>query len=255
MNNQDDLSPLSGKTALITGATGGLGKHIVRGLSDHGAACVVHYAHREREATALAETLRTEGRQALALRANVADESEVRRMASEVMDAFGRIDILVNNAGISRDGLSWKMDAKDWNEVLNVNLAGPFYTIKAVLPHMRSAGWGRIINIGSVVAQMGVPGTAAYAASKAGLMGLTRVIAREVASKNITVNCLALGYFNAGLIDTLSPEIQKEIASQIPVRHLGKPETVAEMIGYLCSDSAEYITGQVINLNGGLFMG
>ncbi len=243
------------RVAIVTGATGGMGQHLVRALCEEGAAVVIHYLHREQEANALVKEMDACGHRVLAVQANVANEADVARLVNETIGEFDRVDILINNAGISRDGISWKMDSIAWQEVLDTNLTGAFYTTKAVLPFMRETQWGRIINISSVVAQTGVPGTAAYAASKAGLMGLTRAVASEVASRNISVNCLALGYFDVGLIEQLSEQMKDEILSRIPAGHLGAPGTVSEAVLYLCSEAARFVTGQVINLNGGLFMG
>lgn len=232
-----------------------MGKCLARAMGDSGAQVVINYRHREKEAQALVAELEEDGRRAIAVRANVAEESEVDSLVAQTVETFGRVDILINNAGISRDGLSWKVSSEDWHEVLNVNLTGTFYATRAVLPHMREARWGRIVNISSVVAQMGVAGAAAYSASKAGIMGLTRTVAIEAAPRNITVNCLALGYFDVGLIDGLSPEAQEKIVDQVPVGQLGKPEAVVETVRYLCLEEVSFVTGQVINVNGGLFMG
>ena len=246
---------LEDRVAIVTGATGGLGQYLVRDLSRHGAAVMVHFRHREQEAASLVQEFGDRGVRAIACRADVADETDVRRVVDMAVGAFGRVDILINNAGVSRNSVSWKMDSDDWYEVLNTNLTGTFFMTKAVLPYMRKAEWGRIINIGSVVAQIGVPGTSAYAASKAGVIGLTRVVAREVASIGITVNCLALGYYEAGMIGTLPPQVLADLVKQVPVQRLGKPDTIAATVRYLCSEEAGFVTGQVINLNGGQFMG
>ena len=245
---------LHGRVALVTGATGGLGQHIVTALSSEGAAVVVHYKTREQKAQDMVHRLHRAKASAIAVRADVCVEEDVQQMVKETIESFGRIDVLINNAGISRDALSWRMSSAMWHEVLEVNLTGVFYSTKAVLPYMREAKWGRIINMTSVVAQMGVPGTAAYAASKAGIIGLTKTVAREVITRGITVNCLALGYFREGMFLALREEIQQAIVSQIPMGRLGEPSEVAVAIKFLCSEETGYITGQVINLNGGLYM-
>ena len=245
---------LHGRVALVTGATGGLGQHFVTALASEGAAVVVHYKSKQQKAQDMVHRLHSVEANAIAVRADVGVEKDVQQMVKETIESFGRIDILINNAGISRNAISWKMSSTMWHEVLKVNLTGVFYCAKAVLPYMRKAEWGRIINMTSVVAQVGVPGTAAYAASKAGIIGLTKTVAREVITRGITVNCLALGYFREGMFLTLSEDTQQAIVSQIPMGRLGEPSEVVSAIKFLCSEEAGYITGQVINLNGGLYM-
>lgn len=246
---------LTAKVALVTGATGGLGQHFVRVLSENGAAVVVHYRNRETEARRLVDSIRERGRRAMACCADVSREADVSRMLDEVNTELGPVSVLINNAGISRNAMSWKMTSEIWNEVIGTNLSGVFYMTRAVLPGMRDAAWGRVINISSVVAQIGVPGTAAYAASKAGIVGLTRTTAREVISRNITVNALMLGYFSVGVIETMTEEMQQSVIQQIPAGRLGEPHAAVEAVKYLCSDGAAYVTGQALNVNGGLFMG
>ncbi|MBC8262798.1 MAG: 3-oxoacyl-ACP reductase FabG [Anaerolineales bacterium] len=245
---------MQGKVAIITGASGGIGQVLAAELGEAGASIVVHYLTNEEAASRLVSKIREDGGKAMKSRADVTNSSEVESMVHRALDTFGRIDILVNNAGINRDAISWKMDERAWSQVLGVNLTGAFLCAKTVLPAMRRQQWGRIINISSVVAQIGVPGAAAYAASKAGLIGLTKTLAREVVRNNITVNCLALGYFSAGLMLTLAPELQETILSHIPMRRLGQPEEVAHTVRFLCDERASYITGQVLSINGGLYM-
>jgi len=245
---------MQGKVAIITGASGGIGQVLAAELGEAGASVVVHYLTNEEAAARLVSRIRERGGKATKAQADVTNPSEVESMVHTVLDTFGRVDILINNAGINRDAISWKMDERTWIQVLEVNLTGAFLCARAVLPAMRSQQWGRIINISSVVAQIGVPGAVAYAASKAGLIGLTKTLAREVIRKGITVNCLALGYFKAGLMLTLAPDLQETILSQIPMGRLGEPEEVAHTVLFLCDERASYITGQVISINGGLYM-
>ena len=245
---------LEGKVALVTGASGGLGYHFSWGLAQDGARVVIHYHRNADQAGKLKAELLARGYDAMTVQADVSQEDDVQCMVDRVRMTFGAVDILVNNAGISRDGVTWKMNERTWDDVLLVNLKGPFLCSKAVLPAMREKRWGRIINITSVVAQMGVPGTPAYTASKAGLIGFTKTLAREVATKGVTVNCLALGYFDVGLLHRLSDEVQQRILTQIPMRRFGDPAEVVHALLFLCHEHAGYITGEVINLNGGIYM-
>jgi 3-oxoacyl-[acyl-carrier protein] reductase len=245
---------LQGKTALITGATGGLGHHLTLAFGAAGARVVVHYHTREQTARGLVERLRAEGAEAIAVGADVGVEADVQAMAARAVEAFGGVDILINNAGVSRDAMSWKMDAGVWNEQLAVNLTGAFYCTKAVLPPMRERGWGRIVNMTSIVGQIGVAGAGAYAASKAGIVGFTKAVAREVVRRGITVNCLALGYFREGMLLALPPEVQQGALAQIPLGRFGEPGEVVAAALFLCSEEAAYLTGQTLNLNGGMFM-
>lgn len=245
---------MQNRVAIITGAAGGLGQGIAMGLAQAGATIVVNYRQSEETAGRLVEAIGALGRNALAVHADITDESQVTAMVQQTLDAFGHIDILINNAGVSRDAVSWKMSLETWQEVLNTNLTGAFLCTKAVVPAMRRTQWGRIVNISSIVCQMGVPGTAAYSASKAGLIGLTKTTAREVIRQNITVNCLALGYFDAGMMLSLSSEVQQQVIAQIPMGRLGKVEEIVHAIRFLCDEKAGYITGQVLGINGGYYM-
>jgi 3-oxoacyl-[acyl-carrier protein] reductase len=231
-----------------------LGRVLAPELGKEGASIAVHYLHNETAAAAVVKVVEECGAAAIKVQADVTQAVQVESMVRTVVDRFGRVDVLVNNAGVSRDAMSWKLGEDQWAEVLGVNLTGAFLCAKAVLPVMREQQWGRIINISSVVAQTGMPGTVAYAASKAGLVGMTKTLARETAHKGITVNCLALGYFRVGLIASLSPEVRDEILSQIPVGRLGEPEELVHAVRFLCDERAAYITGQVLNINGGLYM-
>lgn len=217
---------LRGKIAAVTGGSGGLGQYICQYMRAQGAT-VWAPSHATLDVTRPDSV----GASLAALNAN----------------------ILINCAGVSRSAMSWKTSDENWAATLDTNLTGVFNCIRAVLPGMRERGWGRIINLSSVVGQTGVAGTSAYAASKAGISGLTRAVAAEAARKGVTVNALALGYFDAGMIRDVPAETRKRIVDAIPVGRLGRPEEVCGIIGFLCTDEAAYITGQTINVNGGLY--
>lgn len=231
------------KIILITGATGGLGQEMVRHFEKQGAILALH--------TFQGETPVLDCEHAW-FRSDLRHPEAIPGLINEVLARFGRIDVLINNAGISRNGMSWKLNESDWDEVIAINLSAPFHLMKAVLPGMRAQGFGRIISISSVVAQTGVPGTAAYAASKAGLLGLTKTVAKETATSGITVNALALGYFDTGMISEVSPELQEQIRLQIPKQRLGSVDTILTTIDWLLMPESDYVTGQTISLNGGL---
>ncbi len=232
------------KVVLITGATGGLGRAMVAHFQTGNYALALH-AHEQQTYVVEAEHEW--------FQADLRDPEAIASMVKEVLNCFGRIDILINNAGISRNGMSWKLPENDWNDVIAVNLTAPFLLMQNVLPEMRERKSGRIISISSVVAQTGVPGTAAYAASKAGLLGLTKTVAKETATSGITVNALALGYFDQGMISEVSPELQEQIRLQIPKQRLGSVDTILATLDWLISPACDYVTGQTISLNGGLY--
>lgn len=232
------------KVIMITGATGGLGSAMVKHFEKQHVKLALH--------TFQQDPFDVECEHAW-FKADLRDENQVKNLVSSVLANFGKIDVLINNAGISKNGMSWKLTSADFNEVIAVNLTAPFLLCHGLIPAMRSNNFGRIINISSVVAQTGVPGTAAYAASKAGILGLTKTIAKELASQPITCNALALGYFDQGMISEVSPEMQEQIISQIPKNKLGGVETVLAAIDWLLKEESDYVTGQTISLNGGLF--
>jgi len=246
---------LKGKVALVTGSSMGLGKAFALDLARAGAKVVVN----NRTGGELAETVVKEiekvGVEAALVPCDIGDPESVAKMADTIVSRFGRIDILVNNAGISIDGTTVKYDPKAWDRIFKTNIYGAFHCSKYCLPSMIEHGWGRIINISSLVGQIGVIGTPAYAASKAGIIGFTKTLAKEVARKGITVNCISLGYFEGGgLLETVPDKIAKEILAAIPVGRWGKSEEISSAINYLVSDAAAYITGQTLNINGGYYM-
>jgi 3-oxoacyl-[acyl-carrier protein] reductase len=244
---------LSGKIALVTGAAQGIGRDIALALAADGADVAICDVNLE-AATKTAGDLEATSRKSLALKANVAASSEVTAMVDQVLEKFGRIDILVNNAGITRDGLILRMKDEDWDLVLSINLKGAFLCTKAALKHMTKQRSGAIINIASIVGAMGNAGQANYVASKAGLIGLTKTIAREYANRNITANAVAPGFIETAMTQALSENVRQELAKQIPMGKLGTPADVANAVRFLASPWASYITGQVIHVNGGMYM-
>jgi 3-oxoacyl-[acyl-carrier protein] reductase len=240
--------------AVVTGASGALGGAIARALAHEGAAVMAHYGANRGAAEALVGAIRDEGGRAESIQADLSRAEEARRVIDGAVEAFGGLSILVNNAGITRDTLVLRMKEEDWSAVINTNLSGAFYCIKAALREFLRARSGRIINITSVAGQMGTVGQANYAAAKAGLIGLTRSVAREVASRSITVNAVAPGFIEGGMTARLPPDVVKSYIEQVPLGRAGKPEEVAAAVVFLASDEAAYITGQVINVNGGLVM-
>ncbi len=243
---------LEGKVALVTGAAKGIGKAIALALAADGAAVIVNYNGSKDRAEQTVEEIKALGADAMAYRCNVADTKAVDDMIKEIIRIYGRLDILVNNAGITRDNLIMKMTEEDFDAVINANLKGCFNTIKAVSRQMLKQRSGRIINITSVSGILGNAGQANYAASKAGIIGLTKTMARELASRGITVNAVAPGFVDTDMTRTLSDSIKAAATAQIPLGHFGRPEDIASMAAYLASEKASYITGQIISVDGGM---
>jgi 3-oxoacyl-[acyl-carrier protein] reductase len=245
---------LNDKVALVTGASQGIGRATSLALAEAGAKIAAAARNTEKLASLVAE-IESKGGAALAVPMDVADAAQVKSGFQQALGKFGRLDILVNNAAITRDALALRMKLEDWDAVLRTNLTGAHLCIQQALGAMLKQRSGRIINISSVVAETGNPGQANYVASKAGLLGLTRAIAVEVASRNITVNAVAPGFVETPMTDVLSQEIKDKLKSLIPLGRLGADRDVAAAVVFLASDEAAYITGQVLDVNGGLHMG
>ena len=243
---------LEGQVALVTGASRGIGAVIGHRLSQAGARVGVNYRTSREAAARVVEAITVGGGDALLVEGDVSQEASAEAAVTRVVDHWGRIDILVNNAGITRDRLLLRMTPDDWDQVLDVNLRGAFLCTKFVMPHLIRQRQGRIINISSVVGISGNPGQANYAAAKAGLIGFTKAVAREVASRQVTVNALAPGFITTGMVEQLPEETRKQILSRIPMGRFGAAEDVAEAVVFLCSEGAAYITGQVLTIDGGL---
>ncbi len=244
---------LSGRIALITGAGQGIGKAIALNLASYGADVAVVDVNLE-NAEQTAKEARTMGRKALALKVDVSNLKETEEMAEKVFKELEGIHILVNNAGITKDGLILRMTEDDWDRVIDVNLKGAFNCTKSILKYMSKMRWGRIVNIASVVGVMGNAGQANYAASKAGLIGLTKSIAREFAGRNITCNAVAPGFIETAMTNALTDKIKEDLLKQIPLGRFGGPNDVAMGVLFLASNASSYITGQVLNINGGMVM-
>jgi 3-oxoacyl-[acyl-carrier protein] reductase len=244
---------LNGTIALVTGAAQGIGRDIALGLAKDGADVAICDVNLE-SAQKTAGDIEAMGRRSLALKANVAASADVTAMIDQVVEKFGRIDVLVNNAGITRDGLILRMKDEDWDLVLSINLKGAFLCTKTALKHMTKQRSGTIINIASIVGAMGNAGQANYVASKAGLIGLTKTIAREYANRNVTANAVAPGFIDTAMTKALSDQVRADLAKQIPLGRLGSSEDVANAVRFLASPAAAYITGQVIHVNGGMYM-
>ena len=245
---------LQGQVALISGSSRGIGKAIACHLATKGINVAINYHSQEKAANLVVRDIVSAGSESIAIRADVSKEDEVHSLIQKVLDRWGRLDILVNNAGITQDRLIIRMASAEWDHVLSVNLRSAYLCTKLALPHMIRQRHGRIINISSVVGISGNAGQANYAASKAGLIGLTKAIAREVASRNITVNAVAPGYITTEMVAKLSEETKAQILSNVPLGRFGEPEDVAATVDFLCSDAASYITGQVLTVDGGLTM-
>ena len=243
---------INGKTALITGGSRGIGRAIALRLAKEGVRIAVNYKTNEEAAQWVVNAVEEMGGEAIAVGADVSQSAEVEDMVKRVLDSWGSVDILVNNAGIIHDSLLMRMTEEVWDDVVNTNLKGTFNCTKAVLRFMVRQRWGRIINVVSVVGLEGNPGQSNYAASKAGVIAFSRSIAKEVASRNITVNAVAPGYISTEIVADLSPEFKELILSRIPQNRFGTVDDVANMVGYLASGEAGYITGEVIRVDGGI---
>jgi len=241
---------LSGRTALVTGASGGIGGAIARALHAQGAVVGLHGTRRE-ALDALAADL---GERVHVLPANLSDPASVEQLAKEAEAAMGSLDILVNNAGLTRDTLILRMKDEDWQTVLDVNLTAAFRLARAAVKGQMKRRWGRIVNITSVVGVTGNPGQVNYAASKAGMIGMSKALAQEVASRNITVNCVAPGFITSAMTDVLSDEQKGKLTGAIPAGRMGTPEEIAAAVVYLASVEAAYVTGQTLHVNGGMAM-
>ncbi|WP_044893800.1 3-oxoacyl-[acyl-carrier-protein] reductase [Bacillus alveayuensis] len=245
---------LQGKVALVTGASRGIGRAIALELARQGAKVAVNYAGSEAKANEVVAEILEMGSEAFAVQADVSKVEAVDNMVKEVLDRFGRIDILVNNAGITRDNLIMRMKEEEWDEVININLKGVFNCTKAVTRPMMKQRYGRIINIASIVGVSGNPGQANYVAAKAGVIGLTKTTAKELASRNITVNAIAPGFITTDMTDKLSEEVREEMLKQIPLARFGEPKDIARVAVFLASDAADYMTGQTLHVDGGMVM-
>jgi 3-oxoacyl-[acyl-carrier protein] reductase len=241
------------KVALITGASRGIGRSIALALAAKGAIIVAVDMDQAATDVVVAE-LQAAGTKALAVVGNVTAPADVERMFDAAVEAFGRVDILVNNAGITRDGLLMRMKDEDWDAVLSVNLKGAFLCTRSAFKVMSKQRYGRIINIASVVGQMGNAGQANYCASKAGLIGLTKSNAREMAKRSITVNAVAPGFIATAMTDALSDKVREELTAQIPLERLGSADDIANAVVFLAGEQSGYITGHVLSVNGGMYM-
>jgi 3-oxoacyl-[acyl-carrier protein] reductase len=244
---------LQGKTAIVTGAAQGIGRAIAECLAQAGADIAVADLDPGRS-TETVDSVEKLGRKALNIKVNVADANDTKAMVEQVLKAWGKVDILVNNAGITRDGLLLRMKEEDWNLVLQINLNGTFNCTKAVLQPMTKQRYGRIVNIASIVGAMGNVGQANYSASKAAVIGFTKTVAREYASRNVTVNAVAPGFIDTAMTQGLPAEVKETLQKQIPLGRLGTPADIAAAVRFLVSDEAGYVTGQVLHVNGGMLM-
>ena len=245
---------LEGRVALVTGASQGIGHACALALAGHGASVAVA-ARNQQKLDELVQQITAAGGKAAAFVIDVADEEQIKSGIKSALGQFGKIDILVNNAGITRDQLLMRMKRADWDMVLNTNLTSAYLCIQQVIGSMLKQRWGRIINIASIFGQMGQAGQANYAASKAGLIGLTMAMAREVASRSITCNAVAPGFIETSMTAGLSEEFKQNAVKMIPLGRVGTPEDVANAVSFLASEEASYITGHVLNVNGGMLMG
>lgn len=246
---------LSGKVAIVSGGSRGIGRAICLALAEAGAEVALLYAGNHQAAEEVVAKIKEQGKEALAIQADISQADRVDAAVKQVMAQYGRIDILVNNAGITRDNLLLRMKEEDWDQVINTNLKGVFLLTKAVVRPMMRQRSGRIINISSVVGVIGNPGQANYASAKAGIIGLTKSVAKEVASRGITVNAIAPGFIDTDMTATLGEEVREQLMDRIPLGRLGNSEDIAGAVKFLASDHAAYITGHTLHVDGGMAIG
>lgn len=248
------IEALKGQTALVTGASRGIGRSIALALADMGVNVAVNYSGNEEAANAVVTEIKAKGVEAIALKANVGKSAEADALVKQVLDTWGRIDILVNNAGITRDNLIMRMKEEEFDQVIETNLKGVFNCLKAVTRPMMKQRYGRIINISSVVGALGNAGQANYVAAKAGVIGLTKSAARELASRGITVNAVAPGFIDTDMTRELPEDMREKLMGDIPLARLGKSEEIAGVVAFLASSAAGYMTGQTLHVDGGMYM-
>ena len=247
------MKRLDGQVAIVTGASRGIGRAVAKELAEYGAAVVVNYFQSQEQADSLvAEVTGAKGR-AIAVRCDVGNADDAKAMVQRTIDEFGQIDILVNNAGVNRDRSLRRMSTEEWQEVINTDLNSAFYCTSAVLPHMVERSYGRIINMSSIIGQMGNVGQANYAAAKAGLIALSKSAAQELARFNITVNAMCPGFIETDMVIALNDEVKEALLSRIPLGRFGRPDEVAAFIRFLVTEG-DWITGQQFNPNGGMYM-
>ncbi|WP_108669730.1 3-oxoacyl-[acyl-carrier-protein] reductase [Peribacillus acanthi] len=245
---------LQGKAALVTGASRGIGREIALELAREGADVAVNFAGSESKANEVVDEIKAMGRNAIAIQCDVSDSAAVSEMIQKSLDTFGKLDILVNNAGITKDNLLMRMKEEEWDSVINTNLKGVFLCTKAITRSMMKQRSGRIINVASIVGVSGNAGQANYVAAKAGVIGFTKTAAKELASRNITVNAIAPGFITTDMTDKLTEEVKEAMLNQIPLARLGEPRDIARVVAFLASEDSAYMTGQTLHIDGGMVM-
>jgi len=245
---------LDGKTAIVTGASLGIGSACALDLARNGANVAINYRKHDTEAKAICDQIHAMGRRALAVRADVASFGDAQAMVDTVMKEFGRIDILVNNAGVNRDAVIWKMTEQQWDEALDINLKGYFNYIRAVAPLFKEQGSGKIVNITSINGMRGKFGQANYAAAKAGIIGLTKTVARELAKSNVNCNAVAPGLIETDMVKQAPEDVRQKAMAEIVLGRMGQPEEVASVVTFLCTEKARHVTGEVIKVDGGQYI-
>jgi 3-oxoacyl-[acyl-carrier protein] reductase len=245
---------LEGRVALVTGASRGIGREIALELARRGANVAVNYSGSEAKANEVVDLIKEIGQDAFAVQADVSNSEAVSNMVQATIDRFGKLDIVINNAGITRDNLLMRMKEDEWDDVININLKGVFLVTKAVTRQMMKQRYGRIINVASIVGVSGNPGQANYVAAKAGVIGLTKTSAKELASRHITVNAIAPGFITTDMTDKLTEEVKAEMLRVIPLARFGEPKDIAKVAAFLASEDSNYMTGQTLHVDGGMVM-
>lgn len=245
---------LEGRVALVTGASRGIGREIALELARRGANVAINYSGSEAKANEVVDLIKEIGQDAFAIQADVSNSEAVSNMVQATIDRFGKLDIVINNAGITRDNLLMRMKEEEWDDVININLKGVFLVTKAVTRQMMKQRYGRIINVASIVGVSGNPGQANYVAAKAGVIGLTKTSAKELASRNITVNAIAPGFITTDMTDKLTEEVKAEMLRVIPLARFGEPKDIAKVATFLASEDSNYMTGQTLHVDGGMVM-